>query len=414
MIELFRRLVVLACFCTGIGLAYYAPLDPLVIVKPVEPEKIKSERVLPGETGGLATGLPAPLISAEDRARLRPKRDPQVLKVEGPIWRDFFKQVIDTTEGRNRAKEWKRRFPSDPHPLPVLFFSPNEWPLNTLSNYLRPGRDRFRLLLEEGGMRIHLEIDYRTYSDSNFRIGGGMTNYPHPPANLFYPYRTMGLWMALAGLCFYFLLPTAKRLSGALRYDRWRVGLGDLVGYAFTLLPLALPIFVVGGTKQGYTEGWPLLLLFGLITPLGIFSLYLSAWFGSFQLALGDQGLQIDSFRGVWTFNYGDMKYFQAVVIKPPRWLIILSWMMVLASAGAARLGAAGRAMLLGSSAASSLAIEMKTGRTLFINVSDQMGGSALKGFERITQTLRNQGIVEKNEERVIRSLGFETVRLAK
>jgi hypothetical protein len=154
--------------------------------------------------------------------------------------------------------------------------------------------------------------------------------------------------------------------------------------------------------------------LFGLITPLGIFSLYLSAWFGSFQLALGDQGLQIDSFRGVWNFNYGDMKYFQAVVIKPPRWLIILSWLMVLASAGAARLGAAGRAMLLGSSAASSLAIEMKTGRTLFINVSDQMGGSALKGFERITQTLRNQGIVEKNEERVIRSLGFETVRLAK
>jgi hypothetical protein len=414
MIEVFRRLVVLACFCTAIGLAYYAPLDPLVMVKPVEPEKIISKQVPPEGTGGAHPGLLAPLIPPEDRARLRPKREYLVLKVEGPIWRDFFTKVIETTKGRSRTGEWKWRFPADAHALPVLFFRPDERPLQTLSAYFRPNSERFRIMLEEGGKQAYLEIDYRTYSDSQFLIGSGMTSYPHPPARLFFPYRTTGLWIALAGLCFYFVLPAAKRLPGALCYDRWRVGLGDLVGYAFTLLPLALPIFVVGGTKQGYTEGWPLLLLFGLIVPLGLFSLYLTTWFGSFQLVLGDQELGIKSFRGVWNFNYEDMNYFQAVVIKPPRWLIILSWIMVLASAGAARLGAAGRAMLLGSSAASSLAIEMKSGQTLSITLSDQMGSGALKGFEQIAHTLKKQGVGEKKEERVIRSLGFETVRLVK
>ena len=45
MIELVRRMVLLACFCAGLGLAFLPSLNPLVIVKPVDVEK-KSERAV--------------------------------------------------------------------------------------------------------------------------------------------------------------------------------------------------------------------------------------------------------------------------------------------------------------------------------------------------------------------------------
>jgi hypothetical protein len=77
-------------------------------------------------------------------------------------------------------------------------------------------------------------------------------------------------------------------------------------------------------------------------------------------------------------------------------------------------MGAAGRALMLSSSGARGIAVQLKSGGALFVNITDQMGGTAIKGFEAILEELRKKGIPEKSEERQIRSLGFETVRLAK
>ena len=337
-----------------------------------------------------------------------------MLKVEGAAWSDFFKSVTDTVDGKETGKAWKRRFPSDSHPMRVLFFRPDEAPINALSGHFQPKGPPFYLMLESQGKTSYVEVDYRTYSDRDFQVGSGLTTYPHPPGYLFYPYRMMGLWIALAGVCFYFLVPTARKAPDGVRYDRWRVCLGDFVGYAFIFLPLAIPICVVGGTRQGFSEGF---LIFLFLSPLlagGLFVLYLTASFGSFEMVPLREALQMESFWGRRIYPYAEMAFFQYVMFKPPRWLILLSWLMVLMSAGTARMGAAGRALMLSSSGARGIAIQLKSGAALFVNITDQMGGAAIKGFEAILEELRKKGIPEKSEERQIRSLGFETVRLAK
>lgn len=410
MIELVRRLVLLACLFVALGLAFYTCLDPLVIVQPAEPEK-KGARVPSPGTQERADGSGAPLLTEEERGR-RPTDDRMVVAVEGPDWSSFFASVVAVTEGRITSREWKKRFPSGKHPLSVLFFRPDESPIDSLSSYFRPGIPRFLVRLESKGSARYLEIDYRTFSDDDFHIGSGLGTYPHPPQHFLYPYRTAGIWVALAGLVFYFIVPTAKRPAGALRYTRWRVVLGDLVGYAFTVMPVALPILVVGGTVQGYEIGWPIFFLFGAVVPFGLLSLYMTTWLGSYQLLALNEELRLSTFRGTWSFSYNEMSFFQPVIFKPPRWFIIVSWIMVFASAGAARLGALGRAFMTGSSAASSIAIEMKNGTTLFVNISDQMGTTALKGFSALLKKLKKEGVAEKKVEREIRSFGFETIQV--
>jgi hypothetical protein len=106
------------------------------------------------------------------------------------------------------------------------------------------------------------------------------------------------------------------------------------------------------------------------------------------------------------------MAFFQPVVFKSPRWLILLSWFAALSGKGSSRVGATGRALLLSSAEYGSIGIELKNGLTLFINTTDMMGSPLLKGTEGIIDTLRNTGVREKPEVKEVRSLGFETLRL--
>lgn len=57
-------------------------------------------------------------------------------------------------------------------------------------------------------------------------------------------------------------------------------------------------------------------------------------------------------------------EYFQPVVFKPPKWLIMLSWLAALSAKGSMRTGATGRAMILSSSEYGILSIRFKNGST--------------------------------------------------
>ena len=105
------------------------------------------------------------------------------------------------------------------------------------------------------------------------------------------------------------------------------------------------------------------------------------------------------------------MAYFQPVVFKPPKWLIAASWLAAAAGKGSAQIGAAGRAMILSSSAWGSIGIRMQDGSDVFINITDQMGSTALKGWPLLLKRLQENGVEEKAEVREIRSLGLETMR---
>lgn len=106
------------------------------------------------------------------------------------------------------------------------------------------------------------------------------------------------------------------------------------------------------------------------------------------------------------------MESFQPIIFKPPRWLIALSRIAALSGKSSQSLSSAGKAMILSGSAWGAIGIRMKNKADIFISITDQMGGTALKGFEKILKKLKENGVQEMDEVREIRSMGLETVKL--
>ncbi len=405
--ELWRRVLLIICIGAGIGLAYFASLEPVIIVKPYAERRTSAAALPPSAPGGV---LGTPLLAPEDRAVMERRRQPSVLRVEGRVWSDFFQEIQDAMEGREKKPEWTRRFPSGRYSMKALFFSAHEYPLNMVAGIAARKTGRLCLMNDDGGKPRYLEIDYRSYSDKDFRFGSGFSPYPKPPAYLLYPYRVAGFALILAGILIYALLPRPKAPPGALSYDRWRMVLSDLVGVAFFVLPLILSVLLVGGTLQVFPEGLFVLLLFSPFLLGGLLILWISAWYAGYRILSTDEGLAITTFRGTRLYRYGDMSFFQSVVFLPPRWLVAASWIAVVASAGTARLGAAGRALILTSSSPLSIGITLTNNTVLYINITDQMGSTALHGSERIAETLKKKGVRECAQVKTVRSIGLGTV----
>ncbi|MCX7748199.1 MAG: hypothetical protein N2645_15135, partial [Clostridia bacterium] len=143
-----------------------------------------------------------------------------------------------------------------------------------------------------------------------------------------------------------------------------------------------------------------------LISLLGFYSIKISSWYASYQILPLDDGIKIATYKGINLFRYDEMEYFQPVIFKPPKWLVILTWLAALSGRGYA-----GRAILTTVSETGSIGIRLKNGRDLFIVVTDQMGTTAIKGFESIIERMRSLGVKELDDVREIRSMGFEIIK---
>jgi hypothetical protein len=410
MRELWRRLVFLLCVCGAILLALAASLSPVVLVTPVDfareqqregsymglripTEEAKRQRSLPREA----------YIAEKTKGRLVAGNDPQ--------WAELFDAVNVLAQDKALAERWKQRLPSDQHPGKVLFFRPEEAPVNALASYFVRKHDVVHVVRVEGDKQQFIKAEYRYYTDEDFQLGSGFNNYPTPPTSLLYPYRRYSLWLILFGLLVYAFLPPQPAPPGAIRYPRWRMVMGDVVALLMSVPFFAFPFLITGGTVQAFTQGWPLFFFFWPVFFLGLWLWFIAAWFASFTLVIGPDRLNLSTYKGEGEFLYRDMAYFQPIVFKPPKWLIVASWLGALAGKGSAQIGAAGRAMILSSSAWGSLGIRMRDGSDVFLNITDQMGSDALKGLDDILANLRANGVEEKAEVREIRSLGLETMR---
>ena len=195
------------------------------------------------------------------------------------------------------------------------------------------------------------------------------------------------------------MLPWPKRPPEALAYKRWRVVLCDVAALILTVPFFAFPFLITGGAVQGFTVGWPLFFFFWPVGLIGLVLVWLAEWYSAFALLPLEDRL------------HGGMDFFQPVLIKPPKWLIVLSWVAALSGKGSARIGATGRAMMLSSSQWGSLAIRLKSGKDLFISITDQLGTDTLDA-DRIVDALKKAGVREVDDVREVRSLGLEMVRL--
>jgi len=408
--ELWRRVFLISSFLAAILFALYADLSPVVIVSKVDfPDQQKKEgsymgvRLMTDRTEHLA-GLPLHDYIAEvTKGRL--------FNIEGRGWEPAVENAVAARGSGSLAKEWQGRLPSDQHPMGVLFYRPEEAPVNQLASLFRKSNDQVFLVQGAGEKAVYLKAEHRVYSDGDFHLGSGFSNYPTPPTDFLYPLRKWSPWVALAGLALYMALPWPKRPSGAMSYRRWRVVLCDVAAVILTVPFFAFPFFITGGTVQAFTVGWPLFFFFWPIFLLGLTLVWLAEWFSSFALLPMDDRLRIWSRRGERDFLYSEMDFFQPVVIKPPKWLIALSWLGALAGKGSSRVGATGRALLISSAEWGSLAIRLKNGGDLFISITDQMGTDML-GAGKIVEAMKKAGVNEMEEVREVRSLGLEMVRL--
>jgi hypothetical protein len=275
-----------------------------------------------------------------------------------------------------------------------VFFRPDEPPLEVLAGRLRNRFDRAVLALErKGGETLYFEALYRTYSDEDFHFGSGFSSLPKPPPGFLNPYRKHSLWILLAGLVFYAALPRPKRQRGSIHYAGWRVILGDFASLLLFVPFFSLPIFIVGGTVQAFTRGWIFLLILWPFALTGAWMLQEMARLASFEIRIRDDGLDILARGKTRSVLFSDLAFFRPLVLRPPRWLIALTWLSALAGRGGARSGAAGRGILLGSAAYGGLGFFYKDGSSVNVWVTDQMGTSALKNARRIADGLDRAGV---------------------
>ena len=408
--ELWRRVILLSSFLAAVLVFLYADLSPVVIVQTVDfAAQQKKEgsymgvRLMTERTTRLA-GLPLhDYITEVTKGRL--------FDVTGRGWKTTAQQAAGARDPGTLAKDWQGRLPSDKYPLSVLFFRPSEAPVNQLASLFQKPGDEVFLRLGTPEKAVYLKAQYRAYSDDDFHLGSGFTNYPTPPADFLYPGRRWSPWVAAAGLALYIALPWPKRPPEALAYKRWRVVLCDVAALILTVPFFAFPFLITGGTVQAFTEGWPLFFFFWPIALIGLVLVWLAEWYSSFALLVLEDRLRIWGPRDQRDFPYGGMDYFQPVLIKPPKWLIVLSWLAALSGKGSSRIGAAGRAMMISSAQWGSLAIRLKSGKDLFISITDQLGTDTL-GADRIVGALKKAGVKEVDDVREVRSMGLEMVRL--
>ena len=410
--ELIRRILFLILIMTAVWFFMTPSLTPLVLVETVDFAKQQKKegsymgvRIMTDAKKRLRDMPPEAYIDEKTRGRIH--------RVTGPEWDALFFHLSAINSGKTAEKAWSRRMPSDQHPMKVFYYRPGEGPVKDLAGSFTGNNDSLYAVLsssEGSGQRAYLKMTYRAYSDDDFHFGSGFSRYPTPPTSMLYPYRLLSIILASLAVLIYVFPRRKAGPPGTIRYPSWRILMCDIVSVILIVPFFAFPFFIIGGSVQAFTVGWPLLFFFWPIAILGVWSLVIAAWFASFSLRITGDHLEIGSYKGMRSAYYRDMAFFQPCIFRAPRWLVILSWAAALMGTGAAGIGATGRALIVTGAEAGCIGISMNDGTTVYISITDQMGTAMVKG-DTILKALRQGGVEEKTEAKVVRSMGLEMIR---
>jgi len=403
--EFLRRLVVTLFVCTALWVFFYSPLFPLVRVKPVdfasdfknetERPKRRSESLLPYNSSGS--------LNYEQFVAL--KTEGRIFQARGKAWEELFQGISAAYEGKGSAKELQKRVSSE-YKEAGFFFYASEYPFNEIKDRLNKHLDVLYLAGSDGQ---YLKVDYRAYSHSDFNIGTGLTDYPKPPSWLIYPYRKYSLWIILTGIAFYILLPKKRKEKDSSHFKtRFIVGNDTCFVLLLIALPFIAPMAIMGGSVQiFFSEGIFLLPIFWLIALIGTWGfVWIMPRFACFEMKISDDGIRIGTTKGDKLYQFKEMEYFQWATFKRPRWIIIFAWIFVLAG----RTGSI-NLLVLSTLTHTGIGIRLKDGTLFYIYTSNPMGQSVLnQPADEIAKLLHDKGVMEKEEEITIRTMGLEPV----
>ncbi len=225
------------------------------------------------------------------------------------------------------------------------------------------------------------------------------------PRSFIYPLRKWSLWVFGIGLGLFLLLPYPRRPANVIAYQRWRILLGDVASTLLFGMFFVLPMPIIGGSVEALTT-FALLIPFWSMACLGLCAFYWTAHAAVYCLVMRDSGFDIRTLRGREAFDYADIQEIQGALLRPPKWLIVLSFVAaLLGKSGAARMGQTGRALMLAGSAVNGMRVTRQDGRSRFVWVSDQMGGKAMEHLDAFVAGLKKAGVPIRDTVFPVRAL---------
>jgi hypothetical protein len=422
--ELFRRMIFIGCVLTAGGLFYVASLAPLISLRYVDfagdldadRSAYRALKDMSRDEGGytqqklseIYDGLSA--ASVEKYAAEKIGGD-KVINLEGEQWESLARNIMDVSLEKNKDRRWTKRFPSEQHHSGDLFFEEKEIPVNFLKAYFEKGFNPLYLAVKLDSGLYYFKASYHQYSKGQFSVFG-LSASPKPPSSFFYPHRRSALFILLFGLAFYAFLPRANAGKGVIFYRLPVIILGDLAALICTAFFYMLPFVIVGGFTEAFAEAYPLMILFWINCVIGLYLFKVTAFFAAYRMEILEDRIKLSALNGKAEFRFNEISFFQPVIFRPPKWLVVMMWIAALSGRGASRMGGVGRAVMLENSEYGSLCLKLENGGALYINITNAMGGVVLKGSEALPEALRKAGVEEKKDAQVIRSLGLETLKI--
>ena len=267
-----------------------------------------------------------------------------------------------------------------------LYFDADEPPFSSLSAGL-PDFEPVDLVLTGADKPVRIERapahEFVEFSDVN-----------PLPMRLKHRWRHVAWWPLAGALLVYVALPWFRPSPNQLAYQRWRIALGDfassLMWGGFFLMPLA----VIGGSVEAVTRAPVLTAIVWGMALLGAYSYYWVARHASYLLQLRDGGCELYTLGGHESIAWADLRTVEGVQITPPQWFIRLNFLAVLlGGSAAARLGQAGRALIVAGSRVNGLRLTGRNGSIRHIWISDQTGGKAMANVDRLMDAITRAGV---------------------
>jgi len=302
----------------------------------------------------------------------------RLVQVDGPAWEAALGAANAAHAGELVGAAWGPRLGTD-YARRSLYFRPDEAPVSSVAAGLSNARPFTYVALPGGAPTRYLSVNWHSPREAS----------GHAPTSLLYPRRRLALWVALAALALYIVLPWPRVPPGTVRYSRVRGGvLPDVVGLMLTGVFFAPPLLIIPSVTSSprlldVEGGWIVLtLLFWLLAGFGLAIHAMAAWYTRYQIRVLADGLERVTLWGRDRVAFADIESVAAAPTEPPRWLVRAGFVMSLVN-----WRALGPTLLVASRSDSHLELRCRDGRRL------RVGLTALLGVDGLLRALRDAGI---------------------
>lgn len=273
----------------------------------------------------------------------------RVVTVSGPLWRAYFRQADQALAGAKTEKAFARRLGQGPRSDgsvgPKLYYKYYDPPLSDLG-----GPDNIRLRLEGTDLALSLGVFVPH--------PGTAPGKDQPPASLTHPWRKTG-WKAWpAGLLTALFLPWPAGGRAVLRWPRRKIVALDVFWLAFAGLFFGLPLAIFHGMAFANARQAVMTVLCWGAAGLGLALGRVAAARAARGVLLADQGVTIIGLGEEVFVPYGGPS--SARLLAPCGWRRRLGWF-----------------------ASWTVALTLRNGETLLVNLGDaEQADRLVQAFE--------------------------------